>query len=350
MLAEPGYFVPSAGASAALSASPGFFVATQGASVATPAPAGAYVPTSAATAATLASPGHFVATTGASAQTAAPVGSYVATAGASAATLAEPGSYVDTIGATSATLAGLGTFVPTAGSSAALMASPGTYVDSMGATSATQAAPGFFVATAGASAAQEAPPGTYAAFAGSVAATSCPPLTNSYGQANACRITDAAYAGGAPGVTPLLDSAFGTGGSHAIGMLAPDDKLSLELANVSTDSANDRLLTTLTLLEVVFGGDDGAFFELAGFSPGMFADAGTGFALSLRALPTLGSGPFSFTLSLLTDQYADVGTPGQRFTWNFTGTAPGSSGVPLPGTLSLLLAAAGVALLRRIVR
>jgi hypothetical protein len=83
-LADPGFFVPNAGASQQTQASPGFFVSNSGASQQIAAPAGFFVTSAGATQATPAQPGFYVPTAGSSQQTAVSGGFYTAAPGADA--------------------------------------------------------------------------------------------------------------------------------------------------------------------------------------------------------------------------------------------------------------------------
>jgi hypothetical protein len=339
--APVGFFVSTTGASAATAATPGSFVSSIGQTSAQPAPVGTFVSTAGASAATQATPGSFVSSIGQTSAQLAPVGTFVSTAGASAATQATPGSFVSSIGQTSAQLAPVGTFVSTAGASAATQAAPGSFVSSIGQTSAQLAPVGTFVSTAGASAATAAAAGSYVSVAGSTVQVPCPADSNSYGSASACRITSPTYAGGAPpGVTPLLGSNFGTGGAFNVGSLLPASGFALNLQNVSPDMANRSELTGLSLLSYTLSGLDAAFFELADFTPGTVLASTGGLALmSLRALPGWSGGAFSFSLQLLTDQYANFGQAGRLFTYSFSGIAAPGSVVPEPVSLGLVLTA-----------
>jgi len=335
-----GYFAPI-GDVFCSPAPAGFYVPTTGATSALAAPVGSFVSTVGASAATQAPPGRFVSSTGQTSAQLAPVGSYVDTAGASAAILAPPGRFVSNTGQTSAQLAPVGSYVDTAGASAAILAPPGRFVSNTGQTSAQLAPVGTFVSTAGASAPTAAAAGSYVSVAGSTMQVPCPADSNSYGSASACRITSASYVGGTPpGVTPLLGSNFGTGGAHNVGSLLPASGFAFNVQNVSTDTANQGELTGLSLLSYTLSGLDAAFFELADFTPGMvLASLGGQAALTLRALPGWAGGAFSFSLQLLTDQYANFGQAGRQFTYDFSGIAAPGSVVPEPVSLGLVLTA-----------
>ena len=308
-------------------ASLGHFVATEGATSQTPAPLG-----------------HYVDTTGATAAKRAPLGSYVDTVGASAATLAPLGRYVDTTGASVAKLASLGSYVDTVGASAAKPAPLGRYVDTIGASVAKLAPAGYFVDKTGQSAALAAPAGRFASGLGSSASAACPTGSNSYGAGSACRRIQAGY-GGAGVVTPLLDSTFGTGGSHDLGSVLPNDSVVFKVTNTSADLATTGNLTALTLRSHTFS--DPGLFDLVGFTNGLELAAGGGSAsLLLHAKAGLPVGAFSVILTLNTDQNADYQAAGKQFSYTFTGLH--AAAVPEPGSTALLLAGLGtLALLRR---
>lgn len=131
------------------------------------------------------------------------------------------------------------------------------------------------------------------------------PGTNSYGGASACGITQDDHLG--TGVSPLLDSSFGTGGSHDPGALQPGAVIAVNVANLSTDLASPGNLTALTLRSFTLS--EPGLFELTGFAGGMQLDAGHGLgAFSLHAGAGQPTGPLSFTLTLNTDQFA-IGWP-----------------------------------------
>ena len=339
-----GRYVDTTGATAAKLAPLGRYVDTTGASVAKLAPLGSYVDTTGASAATLAPLGRYVDTTGASVATLAPLGRYVGTTGASVATLAPLGRYVDTMGASVAKLAPLGSYVDTTGASAAKLAPLGRYVDTVGASAAKLAPAGYYVDQTGQTAALAAPAGKYAAGLGSSAAAACPSGSNSYGAGSACRILQEGFSGVA-GVTPLLGSNFGTGGSHALGSLMPGDSFAFKVTNNSADLATTANLVALTLRSYTLS--DPSLFDVVGFTNGVELAAGGGTAaLSLQAKAGLPAGAFSFTLTLDTDQYADYQAAGKQFSYTFTGM--NAAAVPEPGSIALILAGMGaLALLRR---
>lgn len=247
--------------------------------------------------------------------------------------LASVGHYVSTSGATSQTPAPLGGYVDTAGATAPKLAPLGSYVDTVGATAAKLAPAGFYVDKTGQAAPLPAPAGRFAAGVGNVAAQACPTGSNAYGAASACRIVQAGFQGA--GVTPLLGGTLGGGGVHDLGAVQPGDSFSFRVVNTSTDMATMANLTALTLLSYALSDD--RLFELAGFSEGMELQAGGGWAaLALRAKASLPAGAFTFTLTLVTDQYADYRTAGKQFSYTFTGLS--AAPVPEPAALALWLA------------
>ena len=337
-----GYYVTTTGASAATAAPVGRYVDTVGASAAKLANPGYYVASTGQSAAKAAAPGYYVNTIGASAATAAPLGSFVATAAAVAVTPAPVGRYVDTVGASAAKLASAGYFVASTGQSTAQAAAPGSFVGAAGASAATAAPIGFFVSSAAATAATSAPAGKYVAVIGATAAATCASGANSYGAASACRIVSEGFAGDATHVvSPRLSSNFGTGGIHALGTLAPGDSFAFGVSNASTDSANVANLTALTLRSFTLAGQDGAWFDLVGFTSGMTLAPGGFAGLSVHAKAGLPAGVFAFSLTLDTDQFADYGMAGQQFSYSFTGSN-GVALVPEPGSAALALAGLGL--------
>ena len=293
-------------------------------------------------AAKAAAPGYYVSTTGASAATAAPLGSFVATAAAVAVTPAPVGRYVDTVGASAAKLASAGYYVAATGQSSAQAAAPGSFVAAAGASAATAAPIGFFVSNAAATAASSAPAGKYVAVVGATAATNCASGANSYGAASACRIISEGFAGDAThAVSPRLSSTFGTGGAHAVGTLAPGDSFAFGVSNTSTNVANLAHLTALTLRSFTLAGQDGAWFDLVGFTSGMTLAPGGLAGLSVHAKASLPAGAFAFSLTLDTDQFADYGMAGKQFAYSFTGSN-GVALVPEPASAALALAGLGL--------
>jgi hypothetical protein len=287
-LAEPGTYVPTEGASAALTAALGYYVSISGASEQTPAQPGTFVALRGATRAQLAIPGYYVPTMAASSAIAATPGHFVAFSGASAQTPASPGSYVVNSGASSAT-----------------KAPPGTYVPTEGATTAQSAAPGYYVDRAGASEQIPAQPGTYVPTAGSTIAFMCPAGTTSYVASVACRMI-APGAAGAYVVGPEL--AWNAGvqllKTNTTGMV----EFEVLVENSSSDIGQADPLTTLTLLSADFDGWHADLFSISQSLP-IILEEGQSTTLVVRATaPTLQ--PFTSILHLLTDEVASIGEPG----------------------------------------
>lgn len=192
--ADPGYYVPVAGAtspticppgtytSAAgaiepIPAAPGRYVSRPGATTDTICPVGTFAAGTGSIAPTPAQPGFFVSAQGATEPTPCPSGYYTSASGMSAPTPADPGFYVAAAGSSSQTQAPAGsyaqgpaatefvecpagTYAP-AGSAAAILCAPGFY-SAGGAAAPTPAPPGTFVSAGGAATPTPAPPGTYA--------------------------------------------------------------------------------------------------------------------------------------------------------------------------------------------
>ena len=237
----------------------------------------------------------------------------------------------------------MGSYVDTAGAAAPKLAPLGSYVDTLGATGAKLAPAGYYVAMTGQTAPLAAPPGTYASALGSIEAVPCSSGSNSYGAGSACRIIEEGHVGA--GVSPRLDSTFGTGGTYDLGSVLPGDSFIFNVTNASTDVATTTNLTALTLLSFTLS--DTSLFEMVGFADGMELAAGGGLAaLSLRAKAGMPPGAFSLVLTLTTDQFADYQTAGKQFSYTFTG--PTAAPVPVPGSWALfLIGLSGLARVRR---
>jgi len=192
ILAEPGYYVPSSGATSQTAAGPGFFVDISGASSQTIVPAGSYTDQPASTAPISAPAGSFVPEEGATFYTLAPAGRYQDVEGQTSAKTTPPGSYSDQegltapipapagsfvgdTGASAPTLAPEGSFVATAGQSAATLAPAGTYTDVSGLTAPIPAPAGSFVPVEGATFYTLAPVGRYQDMEGQTSAKTTPP-------------------------------------------------------------------------------------------------------------------------------------------------------------------------------
>jgi hypothetical protein len=199
--AQPGYYVPSRGATAETAASPGFFVPVSGSSVQIPAITGHYVPSTGATAELTASAGYYVPEIGASIQTPASPGYYVPSTGATMELAAAPGYYVAASGATTATASPPGSYVPTTGSSAAIVSPPG-----------------YFVADSAAVAPTLDPAGTWS-MAGAAAATPLilSSINLSYGQAlNASQLSGNVPAAGSYSFTSETGAVLSAGNAQQI--------------------------------------------------------------------------------------------------------------------------------------
>ena len=171
---EPGSY----GTTTCVEAEPGFHVPTAGATSQTPCDAGTYSDTAGAVSCTDASPGYFVALSQSSAQEACPAGHYSANAAATECTPATKGHFVgsaaqssqaqcvagtysSSTASTSCTDASLGHYVPEAAAIEELSCAAGTYAEQTKQTSCQDAAPGYFVASEGQSAQTACPVGKY---------------------------------------------------------------------------------------------------------------------------------------------------------------------------------------------
>lgn len=161
---------------------------------------------------------------------------------------------------------------------------------------------------------------------GAIAAVNCVSGANAYGAASACRIVSESLAGDAGHVgSPRLSSNFGTGGTHDLGTVVPGGSFAFSVSNASNDSVTGANLTALTLRSFTLAGPDGSWFDLAGFTGGMALAPGGLAGLSLLAKSGLPPGVFAFSLTLITDQFADYGAAGKQFSYSFSGsngTAP----------------------------
>lgn len=92
----------------------------------------------------LADPGYVVPTEGATSQTACPVGTYSSVSGATACESAPAGSYVDTVAATGSLLCPAGTYSATSGSASCTPADAGFFVPTIGSTSQMACPAGFW--------------------------------------------------------------------------------------------------------------------------------------------------------------------------------------------------------------
>ena len=90
-----------------------------------------------------ADPGYYVPVAGATSQTPCEIGSYQPSSGATSCDPATPGHYVDTTGSASQMECALGTYQPYAGSYSCNLAQPGYYVDTTGATEQTMCPEGY---------------------------------------------------------------------------------------------------------------------------------------------------------------------------------------------------------------
>ena len=116
--------------------------------------------------------------------------------------------------------------------------------------------------------------------------------------------------------------------------LGQSSTMTLEIGNLTPDGDLGNL-TDLTLLDATITGPDADAFDLLNFTPGMVLSAGDLFDLLIQFNPDM-LGELNATLTILTDQGAAFGQPGQSFQYQLTGV-----GTPEPASIlvwSLLFA------------
>lgn len=174
--AEPGYYVPEAGATAQIACLPG-----------------TYQPDSGQTSCRVAEPGHFVATTAAVAQTPCAPGYYQPTSGQTSCLAAPLGTYVPTAGAISASFCSAGTFSDVEAAVSCQIAQPGHYVNFQGAADQTACSPGHYQPNSGATSCLAADPGYYVPNPAATEQLACPAGYTSEAAAIACTPVAAGY-------------------------------------------------------------------------------------------------------------------------------------------------------------
>lgn len=218
-------------------ADPGFYVPVAGAVAQTMCPVGTYTSEAGATAPVPASPGHYVSRPGAAAQTPCPVGTYAAGSGNAAPTPAQPGFYVPLVGAASQTPCAPGYFTAAPGMSAPTPAAPGFYVPASGASSPMQAPAGTYAPGPAATAFLVCPVGTYAP-AGSAAAIPCEPgyFTSVTGAATPTPAPPGTFVNvsGASEATPAPPGTYAPGPAAKAPTLAPAGSFSPGNVSVPT--------------------------------------------------------------------------------------------------------------------
>ncbi len=206
--AEPGHYVSRPGASSQTICPIGTFATGSGNVAPTPAQPGYYVPMPGATAQTPCAPGFFTAVPGMSVPTPAASGFYVPVAGASAQLPAPAGSFATGPAATGVVVCPVGTYAP-AGSATPILCAPGSFTAVAGASAPTPAPPGSFVSGSGSTAATPTPAGTFAAGPAATSPTLAPPGSFSPGNATAPTLCPAGYYAPYEGMAAPLAAAPG---------------------------------------------------------------------------------------------------------------------------------------------
>lgn len=155
-------------------ADPGYYVPAAGATEQTACAEGSYQPLAGQITCFLAQPGHFVEFTASIAQNPCELGKYQSASGSSSCLLSPAGSFVSTVGAVSATQCSPGFYQPVEGASACIAASPGNFVDSVGAAAQSPCSIGKYQPNSGASSCIDASPGYFVAVPGTQFQTKCP--------------------------------------------------------------------------------------------------------------------------------------------------------------------------------
>ena len=315
ILAEPGYYVPSSGATSQTAADPGFYVSDFEAVDQTIVPAGSYTDQPASTAPIPAPAGAFVPVDGATFYTLAPEGRYQDVEGQTSAKTTQPGSYSDQEGLTAPIPAPAGSFVADAGASAPTLAPEGSFVATAGQSAATLAPAGSFVATEGATVPTSAPAGSYVPLEGQTEATANPPGTWTGGGAPAVRTADSNVSRGGDVVGPIFASTPISGSELALEDVNGSPGVVLNLQNQSNDLGAPSELTDLTIIEATVSGPATAAFSLKEILPLTLSEEASGSIswgidmASLRGAQTL-------SIEIVTDQHAEPDSAGDSFTYS----------------------------------
>lgn len=277
-------------------AQPGYYVPTSGATVEIPAGLGNYVPTTTASSETLASAGYYVPVTGASAETPSPAGSYISVSGAtseSQAVLAPAGSYSPS-GSSAAIEFAAGTYYPDAGASnsaQALEADPGYYVPDSGSSYETAASPGHYVPTAGATTEYVAQMGDYVPTTAATAAIAASPgyYVNTTGATAQIPAPAGTFVPNTGTTTPLLASLghyVPTSGATAQLLASPGSYVSAIGASVATLASPGYYVST-TGASAETSAQPGYYVPVSGMTAPIIAPSGYYVAASaaITAMP-----------------------------------------------------------------
>jgi CSLREA domain-containing protein len=189
----PGSYQPNSGATNCNLASPGYYVDVTAAVAQIACAPGSYQPANGATSCLVADAGHFVDTTAAVAQTACSPGFYQPNSGQTSCLAAPLGTYVPTAGAISASFCSAGTFSDVEAAVSCQLAQPGHYVDSQGAAGQTACSPGYYQPNFGATSCLAADPGFYVPGSAATEQLACPAGYTSDAAATACTLVEEGY-------------------------------------------------------------------------------------------------------------------------------------------------------------
>ncbi len=143
------------------------------------------------------------------------------------------------------------------------------------------------------------------------------------------------------GVGPQYGASVVPDGTISFGDVVTQGIQMLSITNTTTD-AELGSLTGLTLLSFQLSGPDAGLFSLTGFTAGTVL--GKGETLDLGVVFNAGAmlGAHAATLSLLTDEAAELGQTGNGFSYTLSAATIAAAPVPEPEMAVLLLAGLGV--------
>lgn len=143
------------------------------------------------------------------------------------------------------------------------------------------------------------------------------------------------------GVGPIYDSTAAPNSTIDFGgvNIGESAQLPLDVTNLSNETGSPSSLTDLTLLSATITGPDAALFSILGFTDDMVLSELDIANLFIQFDPAGPPGPKTATLTILTDQGAALGQPGESFVYNLQGEAlqqvVPTTPVPEPTSLAL---------------